>query len=256
MSYWAENRSNEGVCLLEFSNEPTGVMPVAGMAELHKMVDSLAGDNDIKVLILTGGQDDIFIAHADVDDLIKIGRREDAGADPASWYMATIALAAFPAPTISAINGQAWGGGLEVSLCTDIRFAARSATLGQPEIRAGIIPGAGGTQRLSKLIGKAKAAELIFEGRIVDSAEALSIGLVNRVYEDSSLMEATMEFARNLARYSGEALRCAKTAISSSDVQIAEGLSLESRLFSKLLPGEEAQELLAAIADQTGTFNN
>lgn len=256
MSFWTEKRLDGGVCILEFANEPAGVMPVTGMAELHKKVDSLAGDVEIKVLIITGAQDGVFIAHADIGDLIKIGKSEEIGADPASWYMATIGLAAFPAPTITAINGQAWGGGLEVALCTDIRFAAKSATLGQPEIRAGIIPGAGGTQRLSKLVGKAKAAELIFEGRIIGAAEALSIGLINRVYEDSALMDATLEFASNLARYPTEALRSAKTAVNSSDVQIAEGLSLESRLFSKLLPSAEAQELLAAIIDEGGGLGN
>lgn len=256
MSFWTEKRLDGGVCILEFANEPNGAMPVTGMAELHKNVDSLAGDAEIKALVITGAQEGVFIAHADVGDLIKIGRREDAGADPASWYMATISLAAFPAPTIAAINGQAWGGGLEVALCTDIRFAARSASLGQPEIRVGLIPGAGGTQRLSKLVGKAKAAELIFEGRVIDAAEALSIGMVNRVYEDSTLMDATLEFALNLARYPTEALRSAKTAVNSSDVQIAEGLSLESRLFSKLLPSDEAQELLAAILAEGGKFGN
>lgn len=256
MSFWTEKRLDGGICVLEFANEPTGAMPVAGMAELHKTVDSLAGEAEIKALVITGAQDGVFIAHADVGDLIKIGRREDAGADPASWYMATIGLAAFPAPTIAAINGQAWGGGLEVALCADIRFAARSASLGQPEIRAGIIPGAGGTQRLSKLVGKAKAAELIFEGRVIDAAEALSIGMVNRVYEDSSLMDATLEFASNLARYPAEALRSAKTAVSSSDVQIAEGLSLESRLFSKLLPSDEAQELLSSFLAEGGKLGS
>lgn len=252
MKFWNETRSADGVCLLEFSNAPTGLMPVVGMAELHKKIELLSGDEEIKVLIITGAQEGVFVTHADIEDLIKIGQREDTGADPASWYMATIGLASFPAPTIAAINGRAWGGGLEIALCTDIRFAARTATMGQPEISAGLIPGAGGTQRLAKLVGKSKAAELILEGRIIDTAEALSIGLVNRVYEDSQLMDATMEFASRLARYENEALRAAKLAVNSSDVQIAEGLSLESRLFSKLLPDNKTQQILAAILRDGG----
>lgn len=220
-------------------------MPVTGMAELHKKIDRLSDTDDLRVLVLTGDSEEVFVAHADLSDLGKIGRREDVGADPASWYMATISLAGFPAPTITAINGRAFGGGLEIALCTDIRFAARSATIGQPEVRVGIIPGAGGTQRLSKLIGKSRTAELIFEGRIIDAAEALSLGIVNRVYEDSDLMAATLEFAGTLAALPAAALRAAKTAIASSDVPVAEGLALESRLFSKLLPGEDAQRLIA-----------
>lgn len=245
MTFWAGTRYENGVHLLEFSNPPENIMPIRGMAELARCLDDLADDLDLKVLVLTG-TDDVFIAHADIEDLAKVGRREDVGADPASWYAASMALQTFPTPTIAAVNGRAWGGGLELAMCADIRFAGGAATFGQPELTIGIIPGGGGTQRLPRLVGRGKAAELIFEGRIIDSDEAGQIGLVQRVYEDADLLPETISFADRIAAHSSEVLRAAKTAILGSEVPLAEGLALEGRLFTRLLPNVQ-DELSEAL---------
>jgi enoyl-CoA hydratase len=156
-----------------------------------------------------------------------------------------------PKPVIAAINGFALGGGCELALACDLRFASRTAKLGQPEINLGIIPGWGGTQRLARVCGLGVAKDLVLTGRTVDADEALRIGLVTAVYEPGELLERTLETANLLASKSPVALRAAKAALNDAlQGGHAENLEREAELFGELFASEDAKEGLAAFVEK------
>ena len=178
--------------------------------DLSRMIDSIA-DSDARALLVTGAGDRAFCAGADIKELM--GRtlvEQRAGAMLGQSVLAK--LDRLPMPSIALINGYAFGGGLELALACTFRLAAPTAKLGLPEIKLGLIPGYGGTQRLPRLIGEARATEMILTGRTVDADEAERIGLVNRIV-DGDLIEAGMAFAREMTGYSLPVLGFARDAI-------------------------------------------
>jgi enoyl-CoA hydratase/carnithine racemase len=150
------------------------------------------------------------------------------------------AVARIPKPVVAAITGYALGGGCELALCADVRICAEDAKIGQPEILLGIIPGAGGTQRLSRLVGPAKAKDMIFTGRFVGAEEALRIGLVDRVVPAAEVYEAAVAWASTFASGPAYALRAAKTAIDDGlEVPLDSGLAIERAAFAGLFATED-----------------
>ena len=182
------------------------------LTELRDRLRELAEDAEARVVVLTGAGDRAFVAGADIKYMSGLGVTE-AKAWGALGHEAARLLETMPKPTIAAINGFALGGGCELALACDLRYASTKAKLGQPEINLGIIPGWGGTQRLARVGGIGVAKELVLTGRIVDAEEALRRGLVNAVYEPDELMARTLETARALAAQSPIALAAAKAAI-------------------------------------------
>lgn len=228
-------------------------MSFAAMTELERVLTELAGDETVSVVVLTGGVEGYFVAHADLDDLTRIGRGEAVEGDPTSWFRSLELLEAMPQPTVAAINGQAHGGGCEISLACTLRLIASSGHMGQPEVRVGIIPGAGGTQRLPRLIGPGRAADLILSGRVVSSAEAVELGLVNAVLPDEGFVDRAVEWLQPLARNPRSALVAAKRAVVDGlRMPFPEGLRLEGRLFIELQTGSEALELQDQTLDAYG----
>jgi enoyl-CoA hydratase/carnithine racemase len=202
------------------------------MGELDELLEGLAHREDVSVVVLTGGLPGYFVAHADLDDLSRLGRGEPVEGDPSSWGRALARIESMPQPVVAAINGQAWGGGCELSLACTLRIAARSAHLGQPEVNVGIIPGAGGTQRLPRAVGPGRAAELILSGRIIGADEAFSMGLVQAVLPDEDFVERAVEWVGAMAAKPRFALAAAKRAIVEGlRLPFEEGLRLEGRLF-------------------------
>jgi enoyl-CoA hydratase/carnithine racemase len=150
------------------------------------------------------------------------------------------AVAEIPKPTVAAVTGYALGGGLELALCCDRRIAGDNAKVGQPEILLGIIPGAGGTQRLARLVGPSKAKDIIYTGRFVDATEALSIGLVDEVVAPDGVYEAAKKWASQFSGAAARALAAAKTAIDGGlDGDLNSGLRLESQVFAALFATED-----------------
>ena len=182
-------RFNEGIAVLTFVRPPRNFMNSVSMGQLERLLEEIADDKSINVVVMTGGVDGYFVGHADIEDLVRLGRGEPVEGDIGSWARAFATLASMPQPVVAAINGQAWGGGMEVALAATIRVAAASAHLAQIEVSLGLIPGAGGTQRLPRLVGAGRAAELILSGRVVHAEEALAIGLVEAIFlmMDSSI---------------------------------------------------------------------
>lgn len=239
------------VAVATFTRPPRNLMSMAAMTELEGVVDGIADDESVTVLIITGGVDGYFIAHADLGDLAQLGTGEPVEGDPGSWGRTFARLASMPQPVVAAINGQAWGGGSELALAATLRVAAESATLGQPEVAVGIPPGAGGTQRLPRLIGAGRAAELILSARTVDAAEALRIGYVDAVLPDEGFAEAAIEWAGRIAAHPRAAVVAAKRAIvDGAGLPLEDGLALEGRLFVECQTSADTVAIQRAVADR------
>jgi enoyl-CoA hydratase len=220
----------------------------ATLEELRDRLGELGGDEAVRVVVLTGSGDKAFVAGADIKYMSGLGVGEARAWGELGHTVGQL-LETMPKPTIAAINGFALGGGCELSLACDLRYAATTAKLGQPEINLGIIPGWGGTQRLARVCGLGVARELILTGRVVDAEEALRIGLVNGVHDP--VLERVLEVARLLASKSPLALAAAKRA---SNLALQGGhpdnLEQEAAEFGELFAGEDAKEGLRAFAEK------
>jgi enoyl-CoA hydratase/carnithine racemase len=232
------------VAVATFKRPPRNFMSFETMGELETRLLDLAARDDINVVVLTGGVPGYFVAHADLDDLTKLAGGQPTEADPGSWSRTLALIESMPQPVVAAINGQAWGGGCELSLACTLRVAATSAHLGQPEVNVGIIPGAGGTQRLPRLVGPGRAADLVLSGRIVNAEEALRIGLIEAVLPDDGFIDHVLEWVAPIAGKPRFAIAAAKQAlIEGLRLPLAEGLRLEGRLFIECQTNAAAIEL-------------
>ena len=243
----------EKVGVLSFTRPPRNWMDLASMTELAEALGELAQrTDDVTVVMLTGGVDGYFIAHADLDDLALFAKGEAPPGDPGAWGTALGLLASMPQPTVAAIDGQAWGGGCETALACSMRVGSERAHLGQPEVSVGIIPGAGGTQRLPRLVGPAVGIELVTSGRIVGAEEALRIGLLNAVLPTEGFVDAAREWCGRIARWSPAAVFAAKQAVVEGlALPLADGLGLEGRMFAHLNASDDARSRNAAVARPT-----
>jgi enoyl-CoA hydratase len=203
----------EGIATITF-NRPKALnaMNSEVLAELLDAATICKEDNKVKALILTGSGDKAFIAGADISEMQNKSPK-DALAFVELGHQVTRHIETMPKASIAAINGFAFGGGTEISLACDIRFASEKAVFGQPEILLGIIPGWGGTQRLPRLVGMGIAKEIILGGIQIDAKRAYEIGLVNRVFPADKLMEETKKFAKKLASMPQFTLKMAKDSI-------------------------------------------
>ncbi len=220
------------------------------LSALRDRLQELAKDVDTRVVVLTGAGDRAFIAGADIKYMSGLDV-DEAKAWGDLGHDAGRLLETMRQPTIAAINGFALGGGCELALACDLRYAASNAKLGQPEINLGIIPGWGGTQRLARTTTLGFAKELILTGRTVDAEEAHRRGLVNGVYEAAELMARVMETALQLASKSPLALEAAKEAVNRAlGGEHADNLARESDRFGELFSSEDAKEGLIAFAEK------
>ena len=218
--------------------------------ELGDLAQSLGEDADVRAVVLTGAGDRAFCAGADLKERKGVSA-EDAGPYLDAISGAANAWAAIPKPTIAAMNGSAFGGGLELALACDFRIAVPGASYALTEVRLGIIPGAGGTQRLPRLIGVSRAKEMILAGRKVSSERALEIGLVGEVVEASELEAAAMAFCEELSECAPLSVTMAKRAIDRGlDMPLDEGLSFERACYDVTLFTEDRDEGLRAFAEK------
>ncbi len=213
-------------------------------------IELLADDDSVRCLIVTGAGPQAFCAGADLKERLTMSL-EQTRAFLAALNGFCNALAAFCSPTITAINGAAFGGGLEIALACDIRLAAASAVMGLPEVKLGIIPGAGGTQRLSRACGLAVAKGLILTGRKVGASEALSLGIVSAVVPDASLSEEAQRWAAEIVQAGPLAVAQAKLAIDEGYGQTLEAaLTAEQRHYEVVLGSQDRLEGLSAFAEK------
>jgi len=228
---------HDGVAQLTLHRPPMNALSAALLGELAAAAGRLADDPTVKAVVVTGGEK-AFAAGADIEEF---GDQSSARRIGAAFRAAFDAVAAIPRPVVAAIRGYALGGGLELALACDLRVAGTGARLGQPEILLGIIPGAGGTQRLPRLVGPARAKDLVWSGRQVRADEALAIGLVDRVVDDDEVVDAASRWAGQLAKGAVAAMGLAKTAIDRGlDGSLAAGLDLEADAFVEAFGTDDA----------------
>ena len=229
------DRRDDGVAVITLANGKVNALSSALLRELHEAADALAADLPGAVVI-TGGER-IFAAGADISEF---GGQDEAGPITAAFHGTLDAIAALPRFVIASVSGYALGGGCELALACDYRIAGPRAVFGQPEILLGIIPGAGGTQRLARLVGPSKAKDIVYTGRFVDANEALAIGLVDEVTAPDDVYAAARRWAERFATGATRALAAAKAAIDGGlDGDLASGLKLESHLFAALFATED-----------------
>lgn len=218
--------------------------------EMHERIKELSEDDSIRVVLVTGAGEKAFIAGADIQEMsekdhdgaVAFSRRGNKLCD---------AIEAMPQPVIAVINGFALGGGCEIAMACDIRLAAESATLGQPEVGLGIPPAWGGTQRLPRIVGIGRAKEIIFSGRHIGATEAKEIGLVNNVYPADQVMDEAKKLAATFLEKGPEALAASKKLINRTmETSLATGTIHESKLFAAAFNGEEQSEGMEAFLER------
>jgi len=238
----------EGIGIVTI-NRPESLNALNGevFTELYKLFQEIEDDQDVRVVILTGSGEKAFIAGADIAEMqaqssVEIRSFIDKG------RRASDRIYTLSKPVIAAINGFALGGGCELAMCCDLRVASENAKFGQPEINLGTIPGGGGTQRLSRLIGMTRAKELIYTGNAIDANTAFTMGLVNKVVPPENLMAEAKELARKLLSKSSIALALAKKAITSgANMNLPSGLDLEAECFALVFATEDQKEGMSAF---------
>ncbi len=212
-------------------------------------LESLRDDAEVRVVVITGAGDKSFVAGADIGEFA--GRTAITQRDVMTGRSLFTAVDTFPKPVIAMVNGYCLGGGCELALACDLRIASERASFGQPEINLGIIPGGGGTQRLTHLVGEGKAMELILTGEIIDAQTAFQIGLVNLVVPAADLEAKTLELANRIAEKSPVALRMAKEAVkTASRSTLDEGLRREIDLFALCFSSEDKDEGVRAFLEK------
>ncbi|MFH2045710.1 MAG: enoyl-CoA hydratase-related protein [Pseudomonadota bacterium] len=218
--------------------------------ELSDALDNISCDENVRVLILTGAGEKSFVAGADITELAKFNSLE--GKIFAKNGQTLIGrLQELPIPVIAAVNGFALGGGCEVVLACDIVYASEKAMFGLPEINLGLIPGFGGTQRLPRLIGTNMAKEMIFTGKMISASEAMTIGLVNRVFAPDALMDETLKTAKLIASKGKVSLRAAKQAVNNGiNADLVTGCSIEADAFALCMSSKDKNEGTTAFLEK------
>ena len=225
-------------------------MNLETIGELKAAFGEFEADAEVRAVILTGSGEKAFVAGADISEFVQLnaetGRRYSR-----EGQALTRSIENFPKPVIAAINGFALGGGTEIALACHIRLASENAKLGQPEVKLGIIPGYGGTQRLARLVGKGKAMEMILTGRMVEAKEAADIGLVNKVVPAAELPAAAEALAKEAIKNGPLAIASSVEAINRGlDLTLDEGLELEAEIFGRTCATEDFKEGAKAFLEK------
>jgi len=243
--------SGEGIATITL-NRPKSMNALNNrmLEELVRVCGEIDEDSGIKVVIVTG-HEKFFAAGADLVEVSAITNPMEAHRYIKRARMAFDAIAEMEKPVIAAVSGLALGGGCELCLACDLRIAAETAVFGQPEIRIGVIPGAGGTQRLPRIVGVTKAKELLFTGESIDAAEALRIGLVNRVVPPASLLKETRKLASTIVTRPGVALSITKMVVDGGmNMELTSALAYEAKCFEYLFSTEDQKEGMNAFVEK------
>ncbi|WP_026426139.1 enoyl-CoA hydratase/isomerase family protein [Actinokineospora inagensis] len=228
----------DGIGTIRLNRPPMNAINRQLQAELREVALQAGAREDVRSVIVYGGEK-VFAAGADVKEFARMSYADIADYGPELSASVT-AVARLPKPTVAAITGYALGGGYELALACDRRIAGDNAKVGQPEVLLGLIPGAGGTQRLARLIGPSRAKDIVYTGRFVEAAEALAIGMVDEVVAPDDVYAAARRWAGQFTRGASRALAAAKTAIDTGlDGDLTSGLTLETGLFAALFATED-----------------
>jgi len=249
---FVQTQTADGIGTIRLDRPPMNALNIEIQEQLRAAATALAADDTVRAVVVYGG-DKVFAAGADIKEMADMSY-VDMSARATALSAAFDAVARIPKPVVAAITGYALGGGCELALACDWRVAAQDAKLGQPEILLGLIPGAGGTQRLARLVGPARAKDLIMSGRTVDATEALAIGLVDQVVPVDEVYPAAVALVARYASGPAQALRAAKLAVDGGlSMDLAAGLAWESHLFASLFATDDRREGMAAFIEKRRT---
>ncbi len=241
--------TQDGIGTIRLERPPMNALNAQVQEELREAALAATTSHDIRAVVVYGGEK-VFAAGADIKEMAQMSY-VDMAARAGALSSAFDAIARIPKPVVAAITGYALGGGCELALACDWRVAAQDAKLGQPEITLGVIPGAGGTQRLARLIGPARTKDLIMSGRFVGAEEAAAIGLVDKVVPAEEVYEAAVAMVRPYTTGPAQALRAAKLAVDGGlQLDLASGLAWESHLFASLFATDDRREGMAAFIEK------
>ena len=240
----------DGAVALVRLNRPEALNALSDtlMTELAGVIDALGADDGVGCIVITGSEK-AFAAGADIKEIAGLGYADAYRRDfiTRNWER----TARCRKPVIAAVSGYALGGGCELAMMCDFILAAENARFGQPEINIGVIPGAGGTQRLTRAIGKAKAMEMVLTGRMIDAVEAERCGLVSRIVPTADLIPEAMKTAKAIAAQAPVAAMMAKELVNAAfETPLAQGVALERRLFQSLFGTEDQKEGMAAFVEK------
>jgi enoyl-CoA hydratase/carnithine racemase len=239
----------DGVGVIRLDRPKMNALDIAMQDQLKEAAEEATARADVRAVVIWGGEK-VFAAGADIKEMQRMGYTDMVERGPA-LQGSFDAVARIPKPVVAAVTGYALGGGCELALCADIRVAADNAKFGQPEILLGLIPGAGGTQRLARLVGPAKAKDLIFTGRMVDAEEALRIGLADYVVPAEEVFATAHAWAAKLAAGPAYALRAAKEAVDRGlESDLDTGLTIERNLFAGLFATEDREIGMRSFVEQ------
>jgi enoyl-CoA hydratase/carnithine racemase len=249
MSEYVRLEVTDGVGTIRLDRPKMNALNAQVQEELRAAATEASERDDVKAVVVYGGER-VFAAGADVKEMADMSYT-DMVKRSGGLQSAFTAVARIPKPVVAAVTGYALGGGCELALCADVRIAADDATLGQPEILLGIIPGAGGTQRLTRLVGPSRAKDLVFTGRFVKADEALAIGLVDRVVPATEVYGTAVEWARQFTGAATYAVRAAKEAIDRGlEVDLDTGLEIERQQFAALFATEDRAIGMGSFVEQ------
>ena len=249
-----EIERDAGVAFVTIDSPPMNLLGAELLSGLTQLNTQLATDEDVRVVVFRSADPDFFVAHGDVEGIVSMPRTPAPAApadEPGFVHQALEALRLMPKVTIAQIEGYARGGGSEFTLACDMRFAAIGrATFGQPEIGLGILPGAGGTVRLTQLVGRARACEIIFGGDDFDAEEAARMGWINRALPADRIAGYVDALARRIASFPGPAIAQIKRVIAAVESQTASNLCTEEHAFAELMAGPEARPRMQRFLDR------
>lgn len=248
---------DEGVGVITINNPPVNALTLDVRAQLKDVLQEVEQNADIRAIVITGAGPKCFVAGADIKDFpnqFEVGPRENA-----TIYKEMFSyLENTPRPVVAALNGLALGGGLELALSCDLRIADEKAKFGLTEVTLGLVPGLGGTQRLARLVGPAKAKELLFTGKMVKADEAMQLGLVNQVVPNGEALNEALKLAKKLAKSAGVAIGYDKYLVNKGlELNLEDALELEMQYVEKVFKTEDLREGLDAfINKREAVFKN
>lgn len=235
---------SDKLAVVTYTRPPINMLSFQALGQLEDILTALSRRETLSVVVLTGGVPGYFAAHADVEDVMRMENGQPPIGDPDAWDRVNALLTDMPQLTVAAVNGQAWGGGCETALACNLLLLSEAGHLRLLEVSKGVLPGAGGTQRLPRRVGVARALEMLLTSRVVRGQEALDWGLADALLPEAQFLEAVRAWLAPILAQPVHAVHAAKAAvIQGSRLPLDEGLALEKALFQKLVSCEATKAL-------------